>query len=96
MEGGQGKQPQWIRVHLDALSEVEDEAMPGQQVAVSINGVAPTDPNVVSNRYPYWSYEHMFTNGQPSAKVAGFIDFVKNDRPLLQRLKFIPVDKVKP
>lgn len=69
---------------------------PGQQVAVSIDGVAPTDGNVETNKYPYWSYEHMFTNGQPGAKVAGFIDYVKNDRALLQRLKFIPVDKVKP
>ena len=69
---------------------------PGQQVAVSIDRIAPADSNVESNRYPYWSYEHMFTNGQPSAQVAGFINFVKNDRALLQRLKFIPVDKVKP
>jgi phosphate transport system substrate-binding protein len=69
---------------------------PGQQVAVSIDGVAPAEESVVNNTYPYWSYEHMFTNGQPSAKIAGFIDFVKNDRALLQRLKFIPVDKVKP
>jgi len=69
---------------------------PGQQVAVSIDGVSPADANVTSNTYPYWSYEHMFTNGQPGAKVVGFIDFVKNDRALLQRLKFIPVDKVKP
>jgi len=69
---------------------------PGQQIAVSIDGVAPAEANVESNSYKYWSYEHMFTNGQPSAAVAGFISFVKNDRALLQRLKFIPVDKVKP
>lgn len=68
----------------------------GQQVAVSVDGVAPTDANVESNKYPYWSYEHMFTNGQPGAKVAGFIDYVKNDHALLQRLKFIPAGKVKP
>lgn len=69
---------------------------PGQQIAVSIDGVAPAEANVESNSYKYWSYEHMFTNGQPSAAVAGFINFVKNDRALLQRLRFIPVDKVKP
>ncbi|HET9393918.1 MAG TPA: phosphate ABC transporter substrate-binding protein [Candidatus Rubrimentiphilum sp.] len=67
---------------------------PGRQIAVSIDGVAPTDANVESNKYPYWSYEHMFTNGQPGAKVAGFIDYVKNDRALLRRLKFIPVGDV--
>jgi len=68
---------------------------PGQQVAVSIDGVAPTDPNVEAGKYPYWSYEHMFTNGQPSAAVADFINYVKTDTPLLSQLKFIPVASMK-
>ena len=63
---------------------------PGQQTAVSIDGIQPAVANLESNKYKYWSYEHMFTNGQPSAQVAGFINFVKDDRALLCRLKFIP------
>lgn len=68
---------------------------PNQQVAVSINGVAPTDPNVQSGKYPYWSYEHIFTNGQPSAQAADFIDFIKTDTTLLKQLHFIPVGAMK-
>lgn len=68
---------------------------PGQQQAVSINGVAPTDANVQSGKYPYWSYEHMFTNGQPNAQVADFINFVKTDTTLLTKLGFIPVSTMK-
>jgi phosphate transport system substrate-binding protein len=68
---------------------------PGQQIAVSIDGVAPTDDNVKSGKYPYWSYEHMLTNGQPSAQSADFINFVKNDTALLNQLKFIPVGQMK-
>ncbi len=68
---------------------------PGQQIAVSIDGVAPTDPNVENGAYKFWSYEHMFTNGQPSAQVADFINFVKNDTPLLTKLHFIPVSSMK-
>jgi phosphate transport system substrate-binding protein len=64
---------------------------PGSQVAVSIGGVAPSTPNVESGKYPFWSYEHMLTNGQPSAQVADFINFVKSDTPLLTKLGFIPV-----
>ncbi len=67
----------------------------GQQSAVSIGGVAPTDANVQSGKYPYWSYEHMFTNGQPSAQVADFINFVKTDTALLEQLHFIPVGSMK-
>jgi phosphate transport system substrate-binding protein len=68
---------------------------PGQQVAVSINGVAPTAANIESGKYPYWSYEHMFTNGQPSAGVAAFINYVKTDNALLTQLHFIPVTLMK-
>lgn len=68
---------------------------PGQQVAVSINGVAPTDPNVESGKYPYWSYEHIFTNGQPSAQAADFINYIKTDSALLKQLHFIPVGAMK-
>lgn len=64
---------------------------PGRLQAVSIDGVAPTDANVQSGKYKYWSYEHMYTNGQPSAQVADFINYVKSDNALLKQLGFIPV-----
>jgi phosphate transport system substrate-binding protein len=67
----------------------------GQIVAVSINGVAPTDANVVTGKYPYWSYEHIFTNGQPSAQAADFINFIKTDTALLKQVHFIPVTQMK-
>ncbi len=68
---------------------------PGQQVAVSINGVAPTDANVQTGKYPFWSYEHMYTNGQPNATVADFINYIKSDTPLLTKLHFIPISSMK-
>lgn len=68
---------------------------PDQQTAVSIDGVTPADANVQSGKYPYWSYEHMFTNGQPGAQVADFINFVKTDNALLKQLGFLPVGQMK-
>lgn len=68
---------------------------PGQQQPVSIDGITPADPNVQSGKYPYWSYEHMFTNGQPSAQVADFINYVKTDTALLKQLGFIPLSAMK-
>lgn len=64
---------------------------PGQMQAVSIDGVSPAAANVQSGKYKYWSYEHMFTNGQPSAQVADFINYVKTDNGVLKQLGFIPV-----
>lgn len=66
-----------------------------QQTAVSIDGVAPTPANVENGKYPYWSYEHMLTNGQPSAAVASFIDYVKNDTSLISSVHFLPVSAMK-
>jgi phosphate transport system substrate-binding protein len=68
---------------------------PGQLVAVSIDGVAPTAANVENGKYPFWSYEHMLTNGQPDAQITGFINYVKGDTPLLTQLGFIPVSAMK-
>ncbi len=68
---------------------------PGQQVAVPIDGVGATDANVKSGKYTFWSDEHMVTNGQPSAAVADFIEFVKSDASLLRALHFIPVSAMR-
>jgi phosphate transport system substrate-binding protein len=68
---------------------------PGQLTAVSIDGIPPTDDNVIAGKYPFWSYEHMLTKGQPRKEVADFIDFVSNDTPLLEQLHFIPVSQMK-
>ncbi|MDP9024211.1 MAG: phosphate ABC transporter substrate-binding protein [Candidatus Eremiobacteraeota bacterium] len=65
----------------------------GQIVAVSIDGVIPSEATVKSNTYPFWSYEHMFTNGQASGTAAAFIDFVKSDTSALASLGFIPMQK---
>ena len=64
---------------------------PDQQTAVSIDGVAPTVSNVVSGKYPFWSYEHMLTFGQPRKEVNDFIVYVTKDTALLKQLGFIPV-----
>lgn len=67
----------------------------GQLQAVSIDGVAPSDANVQSGKYKYWSYEHMYTNGQPAAQVADFINYVKTDNALLKQLGFLPVGSMR-
>lgn len=62
---------------------------------VAIDGVAPTDANVASGRYPFWSYEHMFTNGAPSAAVKSFIEFVAGHKELLKKNGYIGIAEMK-
>jgi len=68
---------------------------PGKQVVVSIGGVPADEANVTSGKYPFWSYEHMLTNGQPRKEVADFIDYVTKDDALLKQLGFLPVSSMK-
>lgn len=40
---------------------------------VSINGVKPTLKNVYNGKYTVWSYEHMYTKGQPKGAAKAFL-----------------------
>ena len=62
---------------------------------LSIDGNAPNDENVQSGKYPFWSYEHIYTNGQPSPDVARFIAFVQGNAALLRKTGYIPVRDMK-
>lgn len=68
----------------------------GQPVTeVSIDGVAPTEDNVITGKYPFWSYEHMFTNGPATGEAAKFIEFVRSSSDLLKKNVFIKVGDMK-
>ncbi len=61
---------------------------------VSIDGVAPTENNVKSNRWKIWSYEHIYTNGQPTGLTKKFLDYLQNDhiqKTLFNKLGYISV-----
>jgi phosphate transport system substrate-binding protein len=57
--------------------------------------VAATDANILTGKYPFWSYEHMFTNGAPAGAVADFINFVKTSDDLLKNNGFIKITTMK-
>ena len=79
-----------------AISYVSTSYVRGGNVAaLSLDGVAPIEANVTSGKYKFWSYEHMFTNGQPSKQVAAFIAYVQNDTVTLKKLGFLPVASMK-
>jgi len=62
---------------------------------MKIDGVAPTEDNVMSGKYPVWSYEHMFTNGPPTPDVARFIEYVSGSADLVRKAGFIVVHDMK-
>lgn len=48
-------------------------------VAMSIEGVEPTDENVQSGDFPIWAYEHSYTNGEPEGLAKTFLDYLMSD-----------------
>jgi phosphate transport system substrate-binding protein len=64
-------------------------------VEVAIDGVAPTEANIMTGKYPFWSYEHMFTNGPATGDVKKFIDYVSSATDLLNKNSFIKLSDMK-
>lgn len=65
--------------------------------AVSIDGIAPTDDNVTTNKWTIWSYEHMYTKGQPDALAKEFLDYVLSDEvqeKIVGELGYIPISRM--
>jgi phosphate transport system substrate-binding protein len=62
---------------------------------LSIDGVAPTDENVQTGKYPYWSYEHMYTNGPPTPDVSRFIAFVTSNGDMVHKTGYILIREMK-
>ena len=79
-----------------AISYAAFSGTRGQGVnELSVNGVAPTDDDIVDGKYPIWSYEHMFTNGPPSGDTAKFIEFVQKSADLAKKNGFIALTAMK-
>jgi phosphate transport system substrate-binding protein len=67
----------------------------GGLTVVAVDGITPAPDTIVTGKYPIWSYEHMFTYGEPSGHVAGFIEFVRSHTDLVVKHKFIPISAMK-
>jgi len=62
---------------------------------LAIDGVAPTDDNIITGKYPVWSYEHMFTMGAPTGEISRFIAYVQSNSDLVRKDGFILIRDMK-
>ena len=66
--------------------------------ALNFNGVPPTKANITSGKYTIWSYEHMYTKGNPTGAVKSFLDYMMSSEVqnnLVPQLGYIPVSDMK-
>ena len=67
-------------------------------VAPKIDGVTATNENVISGKWPIWSYEHIYTNGQPTGEVKQFLAYIDSEhiqKTLVPKLGYISVHDMK-
>jgi len=57
-----------------AFSYVTEEVQP-----LKIDQIAPTEDNVKQNKWPIWSYEHMYTKGEPKGLTKEFLDYMLSE-----------------
>lgn len=46
---------------------------------VAIDDVEPTLENTYSGKYPVWTFEHMYTKGEPNEVTKAFLDYTTGD-----------------
>lgn len=71
------------------------KSAPNSVTEVSIDGVAADEANVLTGKYAFWSYEHMFTVGAPTGEIARFIAFVQTRSDLLKKNYFTKIGDMK-
>ncbi|MGX7173632.1 phosphate ABC transporter substrate-binding protein PstS [Enterococcus ratti] len=80
-----------------AISYVAFSYVNKEVAALSIDGVAPTDENVMTNKWTIWSYEHMYTKDQPKQLTKEFLEYMLSDnvqKHIVGELGYIPVSRM--
>ncbi|MCE2344847.1 phosphate ABC transporter substrate-binding protein PstS family protein [Streptococcus thermophilus] len=65
---------------------------------LKLNGFEPNAKNVVTNDWPIWSYEHMYTKGKPNSYTKQFLDYMISDEVqenIVKKMGYIPIHTMK-
>ncbi len=77
-----------------AISYVAFSYVDKTVATLSLAGVAPTEKNVTTNAWPIWSYEHMYTKGQPTGLTHKFLTYMQSEQTqqrLVAKMGYIPM-----
>lgn len=80
-----------------AISYVAFSYVTKDVAILTIDGVKPTEENVMTNQWIIWSYEHMYTKGEPKGLTKDFLDYMVSDEvqnDIVPQLGYIPVSKM--
>lgn len=80
-----------------ATSYINDKANLSGVKVLKFDGVELNNENITNGKYSIWSYEHMYTKGEPSGLTKAFLDYMVSDevKPIITKLGYIPVTDMK-
>lgn len=80
-----------------AISYVAFSYVTDDVATLSIDGVNPTEENVMRNKWIVWSYEHMYTKGEPKGLTKEFLAYMLSEevqKEIVPQLGYIPVSRM--
>lgn len=80
-----------------ALSYFVNEEAKNNIKLIKINGVEANKENITSGKYPFWSYEHMYTKGEATGLTKAFLDYMVSDevKETVDKKGYIPIKDMK-
>ncbi|WP_411683008.1 phosphate ABC transporter substrate-binding protein PstS family protein [Clostridium thailandense] len=79
-----------------ALSYITEDVKKNLKV-MKIDGIEANKENITTGKYPFWSYEHMYTKGEAKDLAKTFIDYMgsEENKALVEKLGYIPSSDMK-
>lgn len=79
-----------------ALSYLTEEKSQGLKL-LKIDNMEASKENIINKKYPFWSYEHMYTKGEAQGLVKEFLDYMTSDdnKAVVEKLGYIPMGNLK-
>ena len=79
------------------LSYLNSEDAKASLTGVKINGVSSDKENITDGSYPFWSWGHMYTKGEPTEGSKDFIEYIQSDdnKDIVEKLGFISSSDMK-
>lgn len=79
-----------------ALSYLSDKVKESVK-PLKLDGIDANKDNIISGKYYFWSYEHMYTKGEAEGLEKLFIEYMISDenKSLIEKLGYIPVSEIK-
>ena len=66
--------------------------------ALKLDGIEPTAQSILDGKYPFWSYEHMYTKGDPQGLTKAFLDYMMSgavQEDLVSSMGYIPISRMR-